>query len=102
MPTAEKLNQMWSDAVNSGDPTAGNLHLRYARAVEAEVRKEIESSVMAETKACATLVSSLYKPGRHMSDYDSGFNWGIGYAEQSILGRLQPAPTSAQKEESWR
>ena len=33
--SADVLNSLWGDAVAVGDPTAGNLHIRYARAVEA-------------------------------------------------------------------
>ncbi len=31
--TDDQLNAMWYYAVGSGDPTAGNAHLRFARAV---------------------------------------------------------------------
>lgn len=33
--SATVLNSLWGNAVAVGDPTAGNLHIRYARDVEA-------------------------------------------------------------------
>ena len=33
--TSDKLNQMWCDAVDCGDPLQSNAHLRFARAIEA-------------------------------------------------------------------
>jgi len=71
--------------------TLGSLH--FARAIEAATLKAhqqaIEAAVLAERKACAEIAVNLYKPGRNMSDYDSGYNWGTENVQQLILARTQ-------------
>jgi hypothetical protein len=94
MLPAEKLNQMWRDAVNTGDPTAGNAHIRFARAIEAQALKSqqqaINAAVMAERYACVDIANE----------------WAVKYSQTGIASctagaailraRTQPAPTTTE------
>lgn len=38
--TPEQVNDMWETVLSTGDPTAGNAHIRFARAIETATREE--------------------------------------------------------------
>lgn len=52
--TPEQINDMWKTVLSTGDPTAGNAHIRFARAIEAATREE-----------CAKLVEQDLYPTNH-------------------------------------
>ena len=39
--TTDELNEMWHTALKYANPTAGDAHLRYARAIESKLRGEL-------------------------------------------------------------
>ena len=60
-----------------------------AQPVQLEVRKEIETAVLAEREACAATLDRLYDWSAMSSNYKSGFNWGMQVAADLIRARSQ-------------
>ena len=61
--TPEQINDMWEAVLSTGDPTAGNAHIRFARAIETATRED-----------CAKLVEQDLYPTNHtayLREYNS-------------------------------
>lgn len=78
MLNVEQINEAWETALKYADPTAGNAHIKFARAIEAEVRKSDEA-----------LIRQLVNPLQNLRDH--GFSWDTAFDAPLAASRARLA-----------